>query len=487
MSPKVPKVFPVFEMTIVIALALIGWAAFRLYEIVPEVDRERSRLEDLKAEYFQIADYLGSSITELNVCLTNYLQGREPAEIEQFQRKGQELRQWLETKKRRWSAIEAENSARAAAANAPAPSVKIKSQLLPLLAQVDQSSTNYLRAARYLMANVGRPLLQERLALREQTVHRSSQRMLNQSKRARMLGEALELALAPQRQFGELEDRFQHLRWALLLAIVGLCFLLMLAVYRSKVSQTVAIIEQHKHHDLEQEAMMDKLTHFGRLAQELAHEIKQPLTAINARAYTLQKVLAPGSDEHKDAVVIRNEIKRLDQTVKDFLQLARPAEPKLVALTVDEALRDIKDLMASQLEQESIEFNYECDDHLQIQADPQQLKQVLINLLKNAAECLDHQGSVCLRAKRGTARLNGEETEAALIEVEDTGPGIPHDIQKRIFDPFFSTKGDGTGLGLAIAARIIDKHGGNLEFDTEPGKGTTFRIVLPACPNGQPA
>ena len=145
------------------------------------------------------------------------------------------------------------------------------------------------------------------------------------------------------------------------------------------------------------------------------------------------------------------------------------------------------DRIRSQLEQESITFNYECDDHLQIQADPLQLKQVLINLLKNAAECLDHQGSICLRAKRGTARLGGEETEAALIEVEDTGPGIPHDIQKRIFDPFFSTKGDGTGLGLAIAARIIDKHGGNLEFDTEPGKGTTFRIVLPACPNGQPA
>ena len=480
MRPRGPKAFPLFEMIIVIALALIGWAAFRLYEIVPEVDRERSGLDDLKAEYFQIGDYLRSSIVELNLCLTNYLQGREPAEIDQFQRKSQELRQWLEAKKERWGSIEARNSN-------GTPSTKIKSQLLPLLGQVDQALTNYLRAARYLMANIGRPLIQERLALREQTVQRSTQRLLNQSRRARMLGETLELALAPQRRFGELEDRFQHLRWALLLAIVGLCFVLMLAVYRSKVSQTVAIIEQHKHHDLEQEAMMDKLTHFGRLAQELAHEIKQPLTAINARAYTLQKVLPPGSDEHKDAVVIRNEIKRLDQTVKDFLQLARPAEPKLVPLTVDETLRDIKDLMASQLEQESIKFNYECDDHLQIQADPQQLKQVLINLLKNAAECLDHQGSICLRAKRGTARLGGEETEAALIEVEDTGPGIPHDIQKRIFDPFFSTKGDGTGLGLAIAARIIDKHGGNLEFDTEPGKGTTFRIVLPACPNGQPA
>ena len=147
--------------------------------------------------------------------------------------------------------------------------------------------------------------------------------------------------------------------------------------------------------------------------------------------------------------------------------------------SAEESLREVKDLMSSQLEQDEIEVTLNCEDHLQFRADPQQLKQVLINLLKNAAESVGHQGAVSLRARRDTVQLNGEETDATIIEVEDTGPGIPPEIQAKIFDPFFSTKGDGTGLGLAIASRIIDKHGGNLEFDTQLGKGTIFRIVLP--------
>jgi len=141
--------------------------------------------------------------------------------------------------------------------------------------------------------------------------------------------------------------------------------------------------------------------------------------------------------------------------------------------------------MASQLQQEAIEFKFDCDREMNLLADAQQLKQVLINLVKNAAESVDHNGIVTLRCRKGMRDLQGELTEAAIIEVEDNGPGIPPEIQSKIFDPFFSTKGDGTGLGLAIAARIIDKHGGNIEFDSQPGKGTIFRIVLPACRDGQ--
>jgi len=230
---------------------------------------------------------------------------------------------------------------------------------------------------------------------------------------------------------------------------------------------------------LEQQTNLDKLAHFGRLAQELAHEIKQPLTAINARAYTLQKLLPPGTDTQKDALVIRNEIKRLDRIVKDFLELARPAEPRFVPLSADQALEEIRDLMGSQLEQESIILKVDCEEELQFLGDPQQLKQVLINLVRNAAETLDAGGTITLRSRKATHALHGENREAAILEVVDTGPGIPPEIQPLIFDPFFSTKNDGTGLGLAIAAGIVDKHGGNLEFDTEPGKGTSFRILLP--------
>jgi len=269
--------------------------------------------------------------------------------------------------------------------------------------------------------------------------------------------------------------------------VVGLCFLLGTIIYRRRMAVGQTIIQEHQYQRLKQQTTLTKLTHFGRLAQELAHEIKQPLTAINARAYALHKILPAGSDLHKDAAVIRNEIKRLDRIVKDFLELARPSEPTLIPLAAQEALEEVRELMAPQLAQDSVELKSESEADLQLLADPQQLKQVLINLVKNAAESMNGSGAITLRARKVARTFNGHRSDVAVLEVEDTGPGIAPEIQTKIFDPFFSTKGDGTGLGLAIASRIIDKHGGNLEFDTQLGKGTIFRIILPICQKEQTA
>jgi signal transduction histidine kinase len=122
-----------------------------------------------------------------------------------------------------------------------------------------------------------------------------------------------------------------------------------------------------------------------------------------------------------------------------------------------------------------------CDgiDGGRFRADPQQLKQVLMNLVHNAAESIGHDGVITLRAHQGTSRLNSKPTQVVMLEVEDNGPGIPTDVQDRLFDPFYSTKEQGTGLGLPIARRIIEKHGGDLQFESEPGQGALFRIVLP--------
>ena len=96
-------------------------------------------------------------------------------------------------------------------------------------------------------------------------------------------------------------------------------------------------------------------------------------------------------------------------------------------------------------------------------------------------ESLEGSGVITLRCRKTARILHGVFTEAVILEVEDNGSGIPLHIQDKIFDPFFSTKGHGTGLGLAISAGIVDKQGGNLEFESEPGKGTVFRIVMPAA------
>src|SRR5262249_44346460 len=153
---------------------------------------------------------------------------------------------------------------------------------------------------------------------------------------------------------------------------------------------------------------------------------------------------------------------------------------------------EIQELMSPQLAEQDIELKCECSGDVRMLADVHQIKQVLINLVRNAAdsftdgETAGEGGTITLRAEKSSRELRGAFTDVAVIEVADTGPGIPPEIQKRIFDPFFSTKSEGTGLGLAIASEIVDKHCGSLEFDTEPGKGTVFRILLPAGRNGQP-
>ncbi|TAL01436.1 MAG: hypothetical protein EPO07_08430, partial [Verrucomicrobia bacterium] len=476
-----------FELAILLALTLIGWAAFRLYEIVPEADRGRQQLRELQGEYSAIGSYVQTNARLLSATLTNILQKKDSAATNQFERQSQEFKQWIADEERRREESRMEAAGESSITNEIFLS---QQQLLSLLGRIRAAQSNYLDAAHYLINNAGQPLLGDRLAAHEWATRRELSRLLTFARLARLRSQAMDLVLAgSEGGYKKLQERFRHLRFALLLVLVGMCFLFIFAIYRRKISRTRALIREHGSQYLEQQAKLAKLAHFGEFAHELAHEIKQPLTAINARLYTLQKTLASGTNAHKDAAVIRNEINRLDRIVKDFLALARPADPKLAPLEAAGALEEIRDLMASQFAAESIELKLDCEDtnDLQVLGDSEQLKQVLINLVKNAAESLDHEGTVTLRAKKGERSLKNGSTEAVIIEVEDTGPGIPPEIQTKIFDPFFSTKGDGTGLGLAIAARIVDQHGGILEFDTDPGRGTVFRIALPACRKEQMA
>jgi two-component system NtrC family sensor kinase len=116
---------------------------------------------------------------------------------------------------------------------------------------------------------------------------------------------------------------------------------------------------------------------------------------------------------------------------------------------------------------------------VQIRVDPQQIKQVLINLLQNAADSIGQNGTITLRARLDEKRLNNRQMDVVILEVADTGAGIPPEAEKRLFDPFFTTKDFGTGLGLPIAARIVERNFGALQYQTQTGRGTTFGIILP--------
>lgn len=128
-----------------------------------------------------------------------------------------------------------------------------------------------------------------------------------------------------------------------------------------------------------------------------------------------------------------------------------------------------------QLKKSAIELRLEPATTGWVRVDTQQIKQVLINLVQNSADSIGRDGVI-------TLRLRSAAGDRVVLEVTDNGQGIPPEVQQRLFDPFFTTKEDGTGLGLPIAARIVEKHGGELRYETEPRRGTTFRVILPQAP-----
>jgi signal transduction histidine kinase len=229
----------------------------------------------------------------------------------------------------------------------------------------------------------------------------------------------------------------------------------------------------------------EKLASLGVFAAGIAHEVRNPLTAIKVRLFTLKSSHKPGSSEHEDLEVIRHEIDRLEHLVHEFLQFARPAEPELQTMPVESLLRDVHDLLQSDLAGKSVDLKLELMAKEPVRVDPNKMKQVLINFVQNGAESMEAGGTITLRSRLDKQVLNGRHVTVVVMDVADTGKGIPPEVQKRLFDPFFTTKEEGTGLGLPIAARIIGKHGGAIQYQTHPNRGTTFSIVLPLAPRNE--
>jgi signal transduction histidine kinase len=242
----------------------------------------------------------------------------------------------------------------------------------------------------------------------------------------------------------------------------------MIAPLRVKLVESSVIIERQ-----------EKLASLGMLAAGVAHEIRNPLTAIKARLFIQGKQLKPGSPEHADAEVIGHEINRLERIVRDFLLFARPSEPELRTVAAEQPLREAMELLGPQLQKANIKILLEHSPSARIKIDPPQMKQVIINLVQNAAESIGRDGTISLRTRCETRMLGGRTLPVAILEVIDTGKGISPETQKRLFDPFFTTKESGTGLGLPIAGRIVEKHGGILQYQTLLNHGTTFGLVLP--------
>jgi signal transduction histidine kinase len=260
-----------------------------------------------------------------------------------------------------------------------------------------------------------------------------------------------------------------------LLLLVTLATTLGLSVYRGMIAPLRAQLNESQALIARQE----KLASLGALGTGVAHEIRNPLTAIKFRLFSLKKSLPPSFAENEDARTISEEINRLDRIVKEFLQFARPTEPEMVRIPAERILQELHDFMKSELDQADIELKLGVVQPAWVLADTSQLKQVLINLIQNSADSIGKNGVIILGLKTGSGAFGRANGPTAVLSVTDTGKGISGEVQKRLFDPFFTTKEGGTGLGLAIGARIVEKHGGVLRYRTELNRGTTFEIVLP--------
>jgi signal transduction histidine kinase len=411
----------------------------------------RVQLQIVDSESAGISEHFKDSLREVNNIRWRYTMERDPAAWQQFLGACHELDAWLDQQARKLTTRREKE----------------------VLGQVKTAYDDYLEASR-------------QMHLRDQT-NRTPTDVLADLSSSRPpsqhlfdLGQALARAHDESRNevLARANATLRQLRQSVL-ALVALLFLFGLALallaYRDwivplhvKLVETQSLAERH-----------EKLASLGMLAAGVAHEIRNPLTAIKAAVFIQQKKFPAGSSEAADAALVQREIVRLERIVTEFLQFARPSEPDLTAMSSHQPLQEVQALLGPALAKDNIQLLLEDSTPLPVKVDGEQMKQVLINLVQNAAESIGRDGAITLRSRPDRKALGEGETEVVILEVTDTGVGIAPEVEKRLFDPFFTTKPEGTGLGLSIAACIVQKHGGALQYQTEVNHGTTFGIILP--------
>ena len=213
------------------------------------------------------------------------------------------------------------------------------------------------------------------------------------------------------------------------------------------------------------------------LAGSFAHSLRNPLTSIKMRLYSLSRLNLPES-QHHDLNVIVDEINNIESLVKSFLKLSRSSKINPEPVSLSEIVEKTLELLKPEMEHKQIQILGQGTKNLPLcLIDPNKLKEALINLIVNGYEAVENgDGVITICEEVVDHELLGY---CALVEIRDNGKGIPKETQPRLFEPFFTTKADGTGLGLCIAKNIIETHGGTLTFSSIEGEGSIFSIHLP--------
>jgi signal transduction histidine kinase len=222
----------------------------------------------------------------------------------------------------------------------------------------------------------------------------------------------------------------------------------------------------------------EKLALVGKLAAGVAHSIRNPLTSVNMRLFSLTRTLNLEGTQREDFNVISEEIRHIDTIVQNFLEFSRRPKLRIQNISPSDVVDMTVQLLHHRLKSYDVTVHVEREGPLpEISVDPEQLKEVLVNLVINSCEAMEGGGKIVIMEEAQTVSKTG--TKWIKIYIKDNGPGIPVGIQEKVVEPFFTTKDEGTGLGLSIAVRILEEHGGRLLISTKEGMGTTFTITLP--------
>jgi signal transduction histidine kinase len=448
MNPGIKLRLAIFIAAVALLLMLIGWTAHASWARIGEL---HARLAAMQWKSFQTSDHLQQAILDMNNLILRYAAYREPDDWTNFLVASRQLNTWI---------------------NEQQPILSLERER-PFLDQIKAAYRDYLAAA---------VALNTRIYTSRQSITRVLEFADFEKQSKRILGLGFQLAATHQAyldtfqaQIGKSIDALQFTLLALLVLLLAAGGWLAMVVYRDMIAPLQVQLVESRHLVERQE----KLASLGVLAAGVAHEIRNPLTAIKAWLYMQQKHLARGTPEYEDSTLIAGEINRLEKIVKDFLTFARPSDPEFVTVPAEQPLREVQTLMEPGLKKSRIQLALDSVASAQVRIDPGQIQQVLINLIQNAADSIGKNGSITLRARLDEKRLSEQLLDVVILEVSDTGKGIPPEVGKRLFDPFFTTKESGTGLGLPIAARIVEKHHGALQYQTQAGRGTTFGIILP--------
>src|SRR5947208_1730161 len=399
-----------FALAVVLLAALVGWAGNSAWQQLKQL---RKNFGAVQSESFHLADHVEASILNLNVTVLRFDRRKDPADNAHFQNEVEKLKRWIEAQK---------------------PSVTSRLEL-ELLNQIEVALAAYLTRTTDLLENRApagsapspKEVL-EKVEVKGQILDLCTK--LKAAERAALNKFAADSLAAS----GGLQQLLMALVALVLIfgfTATSLIYRLKIAPLRAQLVESRAIIERQ-----------EKLASLGTLAAGVAHEIRNPLTAINVRLHSLKRTLVRGSSEHEDATVIDQEIQRLDRIVRNVLHFARPAEPRQITITAGSLFSRVQGLLGSELEKDSIRLNLASSppgtsgSPLWIRVDPQQIEQVLINLIQNAAESIGRDGTITLRARStlmplaslpglGCRTKAGRAIPVVILEVIDTGKGIP--------------------------------------------------------------